>query len=109
MGWESSPEKRRRDQQVYGDPVYRRNREITRRKANGTCAKCQHKHPTLQCDHIKPKGPNGAFDNSLGNLQMLCTGDGSCKCHEAKTYEQRGSSQARRRAADPDPRPDVWW
>jgi hypothetical protein len=108
MGWESSPEKRARDAKVYGDPVYKRNRAVARRRANGTCAKCQHRHPALQCDHINPKGPNGAFDNSLGNLQMLCTGDGTCKCHEKKTYAERGGPRSRMQA-DPAPRRRMKW
>lgn len=106
-GWPDTPEKRRRDQQVYGDPVYRRNRQSARRRANGKCEKCGHRHPKLECDHIVPKSQGGG--NDLPNLQMLCTGEGSCKCHEAKTYEQRGNSQTKRRASDPEPTPDVWW
>lgn len=107
-GWPNDPAKRRRDRQVYGDPLYRQNREITRRRANGHCAQCQHKHDSLQCDHINPKGPNGAFDNSLGNLQMLCTGEGTCQCHEKKTYRERGGPQART-SADPAPTPRTQW
>jgi 5-methylcytosine-specific restriction protein A len=104
-GWVDSPEKRRRDNEVYGDPVYRRNRELARRRANGKCEKCGHRHPKLECDHIIPKSQGGG--NELTNLQILCSGDGSCKCHEAKTHAQRGNAQ--RRASDPDPTPDVWW
>jgi 5-methylcytosine-specific restriction endonuclease McrA len=105
--WEKTPESRRRDNEVYGDPEYRKNRAIARRRAAGRCAQCGHGHPRLECDHIVPKIRGGG--NALPNLQMLCAGEGSCKCHEAKTYEQRGNSQAGKRAADPEPRPDVWW
>lgn len=110
MPWRDDPAKRRRDQQVYGSPEYLRNRAVARRMANGRCAKCGHKHEKLQCDHINPKGPSGTYDNSLANLQMLCTREaGGCGCHEAKTYAERGIPRGRRRAADPQPRPDVWW
>jgi hypothetical protein len=106
-GWPSDPAKRRRDQQVYGDPAYIKNRELARRRANGKCENCGHRHLKLECDHIVPKS-SGVVDNSLTNLQMLCSKEGGgCGCHEAKTYAQRGNSP--RRAADPDPRPDVWW
>jgi 5-methylcytosine-specific restriction protein A len=104
-GWPDNPEKRRRDQQVYGDPVYRRNRAAAHSRANGACEQCGHRHAKLECDHIIPKSQGGS--NDLSNLQILCSGEGSCKCHEAKTYAQRGNSQ--RRATDPEPTPDVWW
>lgn len=106
-GWSSSPEKRRRDSQAYGDPEYRKNRAIAKRRANGTCAQCGHRHARLECDHIAPKSVTGKADNSLKNLQMLCTGEGSCKCHEKKTYQQRGGSK--RMAADPQPRRRMKW
>lgn len=106
MPWDNSPEKRQQDAKTYGDPLYRANRELARNRANGACEQCRHRHPKLECDHIIPKSQGGG--NQLANLQMLCAGDGSCKCHEAKTYEQRGNSRSRQ-SADPEPTPDVWW
>lgn len=109
MAWQKSAADRERDQRVYGSPEYRRNRELARRRANGTCEECQHRHPKLECDHIVPKS-TGVVNNSLSNLKMLCSGPGSCRCHDKKTYEQRGNGRgAGRRNADPEPRPDVWW
>ena len=109
MPWADSPEKRARDAQVYGSPEYRRNRAAAKRRANGRCEQCGHRHAKLECDHIAPKGPTGPVDNSLGNLQMLCSREGGgCGCHEAKTYAQRGGSRSRRRA-DPPCTPRTKW
>jgi TPP-dependent indolepyruvate ferredoxin oxidoreductase alpha subunit len=107
MTWVKTAEDRQRDQQVYGSPEYRRNRALARRRANGTCEGCHHRHPQLQCDHITPKS-SGAVSNALSNLQMLCTGDGSCKCHDKKTYAQRQGHRGKGKS-DPAPRIRRWW
>lgn len=106
MPWESTPEKRARDAETYGDPLYRKNRAIARRQAGGRCARCQHRHARLECDHIIPKSQGGG--NALSNLQMLCSGEGTCRCHDGKTYGQRGGLRSRG-SADPEPRPPTRW
>jgi hypothetical protein len=107
-GWKDTPGKRRKDAAAYGTPEYRRNRELARRRANGHCEQCHHRHPKLQCDHIAPKSQTSRPDSSLSNLQMLCTGPGSCRCHDKKTYEQRTASR-KTRAADPPCTPRTKW
>jgi hypothetical protein len=92
MPWPTDPEKRQRDARVY-NAEYRRNREAAKRRAGGRCEQCHHKHPRLQCDHIRNVG-NGPPDHSLGNLAMLCVGHGSCKCHERKTAQEGGGYRA---------------
>lgn len=98
MTWRKTAADRQRDAKVYGSPEYKRNREAARRRANGHCEQCGCRHARLQCDHITPKSDGGT--NSPGNLQMLCTGPGTCRCHEKKTYQQR---TATRRATPIDP------
>lgn len=106
-GWADTPEKRRRDAETYGSPEYKRNREAVKRRANGRCEKCGHRHRRMQCDHIIPKSQGGG--NGQANLQMLCTKeDGGCGCHEAKTYEQRGGG-SRSRKKDPPCTPRTLW
>lgn len=109
MPWGNSPEKRRRDAEVYGSPEYRRNRELARRRAGGRCEKCGHRHPKLECDHIVPKSQGGG--NALQNLEMLCVGEGSCKCHDAKTLSEGSGWRGKgtREARDPEPRPRTSW
>lgn len=104
MPWANTPADRARDATVYG-PEYRRNRNAARRRANGRCEGCHHQHPRLQCDHRNHTG-HGPPDHSLGNLQMLCVGEGSCKCHERKTADE-GSGY--RQPADPPAQPRTRW
>jgi hypothetical protein len=106
-GWAKTPDDRRRDAQTYGSPEYRRNRDAARRRAGGRCEQCQHRHTTLQCDHIRNVA-GGPPDHSLGNLRMLCAGEGSCKCHEKKTATEGRGFRAPRRA-DPPPQPRTRW
>ena len=83
-GWQKTPADRQRDNHVYGSPEYRRGRAAARRRANGRCESCGHRHARLECDHITHIA-GGPPDHSLGNLQMLCRGPGTCKCHERKS------------------------
>ena len=108
MPWTKTPEDRRRDNAVYGSAEYRKNRAIARRRAGGVCEQCQHRHPKLQCDHIIPKSQGGG--NALSNLRMLCVGEGSCKCHEAKSLtESSGYRKSGRKNTDPPCRPRTQW
>jgi hypothetical protein len=104
MPWDNSPEKRARDKKTYADPEYRRNRAVAKRRANGTCEGCNHRHGRLQCDHDTPVSKGGT--HHLDNLRMLCTGDGTCRCHERKTAREGGGYRQpgrNRGAPAPDP------
>lgn len=98
MPWDNSPEKRRRDQAIYGDPEYKANRAVVLRRAGGRCERCGRRDRRLQVDHVTAIATGGA-DHSLGNLQALCSGPGSC--HASKTA--RDANAARHgSSADPD-------
>jgi len=106
--WRNTPEKRRRDALVYGDPEYVRNRRITMQQAAGRCSDCNHRHSRLQCDHIIPVTQGGGPE--LANLTARCAGPGSCRCHERKTAQEGGGFRAARAAeADPDPVSRTRW
>ena len=106
MAWRKTPADRQRDAQVYGSAEYKRNRAAARRRANGHCEGCHCRHDRLQCDHITPVTKGGT--HHLDNLRMLCTGDGTCRCHEHKTategggYRQQGHP-GRGSKSEPDP------
>lgn len=109
MPWDNSPAKRQQDAKTYSDPVYRRNRAVAVRRAAGRCEKCGHRHKT-QCDHVIPVSQGGT--HSADNLQMLCSGDGTCKCHEAKTAQEGGGFRrdgGSRTPRDPKPTPRTRW
>jgi 5-methylcytosine-specific restriction endonuclease McrA len=109
MPWQKTSADRQRDAKTYGSPVYRRNRAIAKRRARGRCEQCGHRHPT-QCDHIIPASQGGS--HALANLRMLCAGDGTCKCHEAKTAQEGGgfrNGSSTRTPGDPQPRPRTNW
>jgi hypothetical protein len=108
MPWDNSPDARRRSDATYG-PEYRRNRDTARRRAAGRCEGCHHRHTRLQCDHIRNNAAGSTPDHSLGNLQMLCTGPGSCQCHEKKTATEGGGYRAPKAAADPECTPKTVW
>jgi hypothetical protein len=109
VGWEKTAADRKADAAFYSDPVYKRHREIAKRRAAGRCEECGHRHPT-QCDHVIPRIKGGT--HALDNLRMLCAGDGTCKCHERKTagegggWRKTGDSRVPR---DPQPRPRTKW
>jgi hypothetical protein len=108
MPWRKTAADRARDATVYGSPVYRRNRDAARRRAGGVCEQCHHRHPRLQCDHMNHTG-HGSPDHSLGNLRMLCAGEGSCKCHERKTATEGGGFRRVGRSSDPGPEQRTRW
>lgn len=105
MPWSNSPADRARQAATYG-PEFRAARAQARRRAGGRCEQCHHAHPRLQCDHIVNTASTGRPDHSLGNLQMLCAGAGSCKCHERKTAAEGNGF---RRRPDPAPQPRTKW
>lgn len=102
MPWDKTRADRQRDAKVYGNPEYKRNRAAARRRANGRCEQCHHPHDRLQCDHDTPVSKGGT--HNLDNLRMLCTGPGTCKCHEKKTAQEGGGyRQAANNSSNADP------
>lgn len=98
MPWEKSRADRERDAKVYGDPEYKQNRAIVRRRSGGRCEMPVNGRPCgsrdrVQCDHIRPKSQGGG--NNLENLRDLCHAH-----HAAKTAAE---SAATRRAPKGDP------
>lgn len=55
-----------------------------RRSPSGICVRCSEWVPTLELDHIEPKGRGGEHDTS--NMQWLCM-----SCHHDKTSEDRST------------------
>lgn len=109
MPWEDrSRADRKAEDDFYGDPVYLRNKAIVKRRAAGRCEKCHHRHRT-QCDHVIPRSRGGG--HAVSNLQMLCHGEGTCKCHEAKTAAEGGGFRLghTKIKRDPRPRPRTTW
>lgn len=106
MAWEKSRADRQRDAEVYG-PEYRQNREKARRRANGVCEQCHHRHAKLECDHIIPTTQGGT--HALSNLRMICKGPGTCQCHERKSAQEGGGYRAKKGPSDPEPRPRTTW
>lgn len=107
MAWRNSPKDRQRSSETYGDPVYIRNRDEARRRARGFCEHCNHRHPRLQCDHVIPRSQGGG--HQLENLEMLCVGTGSCRCHERKTAAEGNAAKKDWQPPDPLPRPVTRW
>jgi hypothetical protein len=75
----------------YRDPGYHRERQAAIRRANGACEKCGRTDAPLQSDHIISLSTARSIEevhalNHRDNLQMLCTGPGSC--HERKTLNR---------------------
>lgn len=96
------PGKRRQDAERYRDPEFVRNRALVLRRANGRCEGCGKRTGCLQVDHIVPLAVR--VDHSVGNLQALCSGPGSCHA----TKSARDSHEARQ-AKRPAPRPRTQW
>ena len=100
--WQNTPEKRRRDSQVYG-AEWRRQRQRALERAGRRCEQCR-SAIRVQVDHKVPVSQGGT--HHLDNLQVLCEG-----CHKAKTATEGGGYRSRssRQQADPDPRPTTAW
>jgi 5-methylcytosine-specific restriction endonuclease McrA len=109
----NTAEKRRRDQRIYKDPLYLRNRQIVLARAGGRCEKCGRRTSHLEVDHIVSVASSLAAghdpDHSVANLRVLCAGRGSC--HARVTAQ--GSHAARQRRAsgqgDPEFVPHTRW
>jgi len=114
MPWSNDRESRRRSDATYSTPEYRRARDAARRRADGRCEGCDHRHARLQCDHIIPRSQGGGHASE--NLRMLCAGEGSCKCHEHKTAQEGGGFRSNpgsrgggTPARDPEHTPRTQW
>jgi HNH endonuclease len=109
----NTAEKRRRDQRIYKDPVYLKNRAIVLARAGGRCERCGKRTSHLEVDHIESVASALAAgrepDHSVPNLRVLCKGPGSC--HARKTAEDSHHARQRRAsgAGDPDFVPHSRW
>lgn len=114
MAWRKTAADRQRDAEVYGDPVYRRNRQAALRRAGGRCecqgqcgshaGPCGRRDRRLETDHVVPVTAGGT--HAVANLQVLCAGPGSC--HAAKTAAE-GGGYRRPVRRDPEPRRRTQW
>jgi 5-methylcytosine-specific restriction enzyme A len=105
--WQDSngdPAKRRQDGQRYRDPEYLANRALVLRRAGGRCEQCGKATRRLQVDHIMPLSVR--VDHSLGNLQALCSGPGSC---HARKSSAEGRAAQRGKPKRPAPTPRTQW
>ena len=88
MPWEKTAADRARDAKVYGDPEYKRNKKIVRRRSGGRCEVIKDGRPCgsrsrVQCDHIIPVTQGGT--HHLDNLRDACF-----SCHARKTAQEGG-------------------
>jgi 5-methylcytosine-specific restriction endonuclease McrA len=109
MPWDNSPEKRKRDQQVYGDPVYKRNKAVVRRRSGGRCEVVENgrmcgSRDRVQCDHVIPVTQGGT--HNIENLRDTCHAH-----HAAKTAQEGGGyrRKGRRAVEDPPAQPRTRW
>lgn len=110
MPWDNTPEKRRRDQQVYG-PEWRKNRALALKRAGGACEHLENgrrcgSRDRVQVDHIKPVTQGGT--HHLDNLRVLCL-----TCHRRKSAQEGGgyrkTGRRAARAEDPVLAPRTRW
>lgn len=111
MAWKKTDADRKAENAFYNDPAYKRNKATAKRRANGKCEDCGHRHKT-QCDHVIPRTQGGT--HAIENLMMRCVGEGTCKCHEKKTAQEGGgyrsqANRGNRTPRDPRPRPRTNW
>lgn len=91
MPWDNSPAKRARDAKTYGDPEYKRNKAIVRRRSGGRCEvlkdgrQCR-SSDRVQCDHKIPLSQGGT--HHLDNLRDICF-----SCHAKKTAQEGGGAR----------------
>jgi 5-methylcytosine-specific restriction enzyme A len=111
MPWDNSPEKRRRDQQVYGDPEYLANRKLAMKRSGGKCEDTENgrrcgSRDRVQCDHDTPVSQGGT--HHLENLVIRCF-----RHHARKTAQEGGGYRRnggrRRGEIDPPASPRTRW
>lgn len=103
MPWDNTPEKRRRDAEVYNDPEYKANRKLALKRSGGACEQLDNGRPCgsrdrVQCDHNTPVSQGGT--HHLENLVMRCH-----KHHSRKTAQEGGGyrQRGRRSQRETDP------
>lgn len=106
MPWANTPEDRARDAAFYGDPVYKRNKKIVRRRSGGRCeitedGKRCNSRKGVQCDHIVPRAQGGG--HALENLRDTCSYH-----HRKKTAAEGGGYRAETKP-DPDVQTRTRW
>lgn len=111
MAWKKTAADRVRDAAVYGDPEYKRNKKLVRKRSGGRCEVIENGRPCgsrdrVQCDHVKPLSQGGT--HHLGNLRDIC------RTHHAKKTAQEGGGYRKagrrgRREADPVLTPRTKW
>lgn len=108
MPWNNTPEKRAQDAKVYGDPEYRRNRALARRRSGGLCEELVNGRPCgsrdrVQCDHNTPVSQGGT--HHLDNLVMRCFKHHAAKtAQEGKGFRKNGGQGWRgKKRREPDP------
>ena len=106
MPWDNSPAARRRSDATYKDPDYQRNRKIALARAAGRCERCGTRARRLQTDHVIPVSQGGT--HHADNLQVLCSGPGSCHARKTAGDSHTGRSSSRK-AADPPAQPRTYW
>lgn len=111
MPWDKTRADRARDAKVYGDPEYKRNKAIVRRRSGGRCEVTENGRPCgsrdrVQCDHIKPVSRGGT--HHLDNLRDICR-----RHHAQKTAQEGGgyrkTGRRAARAEDPVLAPRTKW
>lgn len=106
MPWRNDAESRRLSSETYGDPEYKRNKAIVRRRSGGRCEwteagqRC-YSRDRVQCDHIIPRSRHGS--HAVSNLRDLC------KPHHDKKTGREGAGGRHREPADPAPQARTSW
>ncbi|HEV2375190.1 MAG TPA: HNH endonuclease signature motif containing protein [Streptosporangiaceae bacterium] len=98
MPWRKTAEDRAREAAFYGDPEYKRNKAIVRRRSGGRCEVTEDgrrcgSRKGVQCDHVTPRAQGGT--HALSNLRD------TCQDHHRKKTAQEGGGW--RRGSTPDP------
>ena len=102
MPWNKTPADRAADAAFYGDPLYKANKKLVRKRSGGRCEVIENGRPCgsrdrVQCDHIIPRTQGGT--HHLDNLRD------TCRRHQAQKTAQEGGGYRKRgrRAAEADP------
>jgi 5-methylcytosine-specific restriction endonuclease McrA len=86
LAWKKTAAEREADDAFYGDPEYKKNKKIVRRRSGGRCEVVKNgrmcgSRDRVQCDHIIPRVQGGT--HNLDNLRDACFA-----CHSRKTAQE---------------------